>query len=416
MSPSPCTKGRRLSALIVNYESGPWALRCVESLIEEWERDGRERDDLEIVVVDSGSKPGEETWWRSLRRLGARVCSEKENVGYASGLNLAYQKTTGAADDVVALLNPDLYFLHGSLRPLLERLDQAAHVGAVAPRLFIDEERQLRLPPNELPTPWIELVEALSHYSPALARVFAGRRSAQTRRWWNAERTTTTEMLSGACVFMRREVVERLEVLMDTRYPLYFEDADLSRRLDHLGLSLEMVPEAEALHHWSRCAGPDFEGEVAERHAHSRTVWLGEHHDGFVDRSLLALASWVRSRCEGRTARPMHPLEELGVLNESPLIDFPDDGDYTVELSLTPFWGLSVGVQVEADSYCFPARTWSWLFPGTYYLRALDQAGRCLGAWSFEKRSPARSWPLDHSSFPSPRRSSAPTYLGERVG
>ena len=411
---SPKTPRRRLSALIVNHDSGAWAVRCVESLIIDWERSGRDLEDLEVIVTDSGSSDGEGTWWRSLRRLGARVITSSDNVGYASGLNLAWERSSG---DVVALLNPDLYFLPGSIDPLLEHLERFPRTGAVTPRCFIDEARQILLPPNRLPGPGEELGEILSAHWPRLARTLAAERSRCARRWWTTEESVRASMLSGACLFLRREVVEELGVPMDGEYPLYFEDADLCARLTAKGRPLELVPQSEVLHHWSRCAGPTFEGDPARRWAESRARWMATYHGGPLGALLRSAGSLARRWTSRRAVRPMHAVEELGPLIEAPRIEFPRSDSYQLEISLTPFWGLAAGILVEGDEYRMPARTWSWLFPGTYYLRAVHRkSGAVLGAWRFEKTSAARSWPLDPSSLPRPVAPERRHYGGERVG
>jgi len=410
------TGATRLSALIVNHDSGAWALRCVESLQEAWRREGRDPELLEVIVVDSGSNPAEATWWRSLRRAGARVREAPGNVGYATGLNLAYEQSHGVHNDVVALLNPDLHFLPGSIGPLLARLEDPA-VGAVAPRIFLDEERQLRLPQNLLPTPGRELGELFASRFRRLVRPWGRSRTARSHDFWTAREPHQAEMLSGACMFLRRGVVEELGGPMDARYPLYFEDADLCVRLTRSRYRLETEPAAEVLHHWSRSAGPVFEGEVARRHALGRALFQGTHHRGPLDRCLRWLAPRIQGWLERRAPRAPHEVEELGSLVESPELEFQGPGPHLLELSLTPWWGLAAGVLVEGQHYHLPARTWSWLFPGTYYLRALEpESGALLGAWSFEKHGPARSWPLEVVGLGDLAPRVSVPRAGERVG
>jgi N-acetylglucosaminyl-diphospho-decaprenol L-rhamnosyltransferase len=411
---------RRLSALFVNHSSGAWTLRAVESLQLEWARDGRDPSDLEVIVVDSGSRPGEETWWRSLERLGARVLRSRENIGYASGLNLAYRESTGERDDVVALLNPDLYFPAGSVRPLMERLATAHDVTMVAPRCFVDEARCLRLPPNELPSPKLELGDLEASRMPRFARRLLAARSERARRFWSAELPLRQEMLSGACLFLRRRTVEELGSPMDGAYPLYFEDADLCARLRKAGGRLELVPEAEVLHHWSRSAGPNFAGAIAERWATSRARFHRAHSRGPLDLLARAAHALLERKLSQLAPRTTHPVLKLGTVAEAPRFQIGREGRYQLELSLTPFWGLSAGAIFEGDGFELPARTWAWLFPGTYYARVVDlETGEFVGAWQFQKSSVARSWPIDPKSLPQPRqvgrRDSLPP-AGERVG
>ncbi|MFT7484343.1 MAG: N-acetylglucosaminyl-diphospho-decaprenol L-rhamnosyltransferase [Candidatus Paceibacteria bacterium] len=409
---------RRLSALIINHNSGAWALRCVESLTRAWAEEGRQSADLEVIVVDSGSEPEEATWWRSLRRAGAYVKVSPANVGYATGLNMAFELSRGNDEDVVALLNPDLHFLPGSIGPLLERLDSQPDLGAVAPRIFLDEECQLLLPPNELPTPRRDLFEKLAARYPRLARRRAEQRSQISKRFWSRTEPFEAEMLSGACLFLRRGTLRGMGEAMDGRFPLYFEDADLCARLNQLGWRLEVQPASQVLHHWSRSAGPNFEGESARRHAFGHALYMAKHCTSWACGVLHMLNAFLDRRWQGQAARAAHDLVDLGCLTESPEVSFPGAGEYVLELSLTPFWGLAGGTLVSGQSYSYPARTWSWLFPATYYLRAVSlDNGAVLGAWQFEKTSPARSWPLDSMADKDEQVSrTGELYRGERVG
>jgi hypothetical protein len=256
---------------------------------------------------------------------------------------------------------------------------------------------------------------------PRFARWLIAARTDRARRFWSAERPLRQDMLSGACLFLRRRTIEQLGAPMDGAYPLYFEDADLCARLNKAGQRMELVPEAEVLHHWSRSAGPCFAGEVASRWTASHERFHRAHSRGplkLLARGARALAEPLLTRL---APRPAHELQKLGYRSDSPRFELGEEGRYQLELSLTPFWGLSAGVVVEGDSFELPARTWAWLFPGTYYVRAVDlESGELAGAWRFHKTSVARSWPLDPQSLPKPRqvadRRPLPPAAGERVG
>ena len=74
----------RLTALIVNYNSGAYAEACAASLVADWLHAGYAREDLELVVVDNASPaPQEEhlvrfsalrtTLWPAPRTWATRV-------------------------------------------------------------------------------------------------------------------------------------------------------------------------------------------------------------------------------------------------------------------------------------------------------------------------------------------------------
>jgi len=406
----------RLSAWIVNYHSGAFCVRCVESLMEGWREAGGTPDELEVVVVDSGSGEDEARWWSELRKLGVRVVVREQNLGYARGMSVAAAHSFGRADDLIAVLNPDLYFLPGSIEKLCDAFASDAQLAVAAPRAFIDESRAILLPPQLPPTPTGELAELASHFFPSWARSRAETRSRRALEHWTATEAHDEAMLSGACLFLRRSVIETLDGLFDGRYPLYYEDADLARRLTRAGLRTRLIPEAEILHHWSRSAGSGevFAGEPARRHAVSRELYLRRFYGRTVERVTRALRGFLERRLARRGPRLMHAFEDLGVLTEAPCLtlsraeNVPQD-EVFMEWSVTPNFSLAAGSlpagSLPAGSlpgsaeHQLSARSWSWLFPGRYFVRALRRSDcAVIGAWTLVKESPARSWPVDHET------------------
>lgn len=391
--PRSTTAPRRLSALIVNYNSGAFALRCVESLQVEWERAGGCPSDLEIVVVDNASPLDQRNFLALLAARGVRVVASAVNGGYASGLNLALQHTHGAAHDVVALLNPDLCFLSGSIAPLLDHLEAHPACGAVMPRAFIDEECALMLPRNAPPSPLEHLRTHLAAMSPIFGRAYARSRLAESLEWWTADQPIEAPMLSGACLFMRRAAIAELGGLMDERYPLYYEDADLCRRLRALSFTLALLPQSRILHHWSRSAGAGggSTGDPLRRYTKSRRAFV-EKHFGAPG---LALEFLGNRLFEGwpppRRFRPLHEHRDLGATDAPITIALPRAARFVLQIAMSPAFVLAAGVLGEGQRYTFGVRTWSWLFPGRYFVRAFERETlQLLGAWRFDKTSPSR--------------------------
>jgi GT2 family glycosyltransferase len=61
------------------------------------------------------------------------------------------------------------------------------------------------------------------------------------------QRSVTVDWLSGACLLARRDALEAVKGF-DERYFLYWEDADLCRRLRNAGYHVRYVPGATAIH------------------------------------------------------------------------------------------------------------------------------------------------------------------------
>ena len=121
---------KRLLAIIVNHRSGAFCERCVESLRRTWLLEGRNPADLTVVVVDTASGPAEEPWLSSIEKDGSLIVRCEKNLGYAGGMIAGYRQAlkdesaTDRGHEAIALLNPDLHFLTGSITPLLEELER----------------------------------------------------------------------------------------------------------------------------------------------------------------------------------------------------------------------------------------------------------------------------------------------------
>ena len=389
-------KALRLSAWIVNYATGAHALACARSLMAAWRAGGRSLMDLSITVVDNASPEGEDFWLMRLQRMGVKVVRSPENTGYAAGLETARALETGERADVVALLNADLEFLPLSLEPLLDHLERRPRVGAVAPLMFLDPGCTLALPPNRLPSPTEISSCALAQISRLWALWRARRRTREALRCWTSEEPFAAPMLSGACLLLRREALERLGTLMDIAYALYFEDTDLCQRLRAAGYELHCVPEARVVHYWARSSGQasGLSPELQQCYSESRERYLRRWHKWPARTGLAMAESLVAYVGRRRRLKPLHAFTDLGPLDQPPELSLPSPARHLIEIGLEPTLLLAGGALGRGRVWRCSAELWEWLVEGVYYLRALDaENGRFMGAWTFQKTTPARSVP-----------------------
>lgn len=375
----------KLAALVVNHDSGAHAVECVRTWLASARAAGVAREDLQVVVVDCASNTDQSDAFAALGAMGAEVVLCDQNLGYAGGIQLAAARA-GAAD-ILCVLNADLVFPEPSLGRLLRTLDERPEA-VVAPRCSIDEEGTLWLPPNELPQPLAVLGDALACIDAAVARdrSLAGR--AARRAAWSATRAYETRMLSGACLVLSRATVARLGVLLDPRYPLYYEDADLCRRARAHRVPLVLEPRATVAHRWSRSAGHGerYAGEPLRRMRLSRRLYLREHH-GWRGAIADRLAALVEARA---VPVEIHSCRDLGDIVAPPRLGEGLGCAALWELSVTGGFGLCGGRLVAPGEAPLADSAWRWLPAGRYWSRltALDD-GRLLEAATFMKTVPS---------------------------
>lgn len=390
----------RLVALIVNYNSGAFAEACVASLVADWNASGFAREHLEVIVVDNASPAPQEEHLERLAAAGCQVVRSPENLGYSGGMNLGLEQTNDseyAGNDLVAILNPDLFFLPGSVKTLVEFTSARLDVGAVDPRAFVDPACELNLPRNLLPTLVDHTWMAFSQFSPAICRAYSRHRLKKALPWWSAGEPMEAEMLSGCCMFLRRDVLRAEGMLLDPRFPLYYEDTDLARRMTKRGLKLIHHGGAHVLHHWSRSTGlvGHGESEALTRYHVAQEQYFRKYYGGLGWAWVRLVNKLVKKWPRKLYDRPMHALESLGVFHEPVEVALPRSCRYLVEMGMAPNFLLSAGLFGEGDRWRCPEVTWAWFFQARYFMRILDRdTGELLGAWTFDKAEHGRNDPL----------------------
>jgi N-acetylglucosaminyl-diphospho-decaprenol L-rhamnosyltransferase len=229
------------TVIVVNWNTRHLLAECLRSL-EASVRAGT----LETLVVDNASTDGsaemvhdEFTW--------ATLIANEENVGFARANNQAIARSSG---DLVVLLNSDTVVRDGAIETMARYLSASPATGAVAPRL-VAPDGTLQSSCSHAPTPTRELVH-LAH----LDGILPGLTYRLDR--WCGEHPRDVEVVQGACVMVRRAVLEAVGCL-DEGYFMYSEEVDLCERIRRAGWRITWLPTAEVMHHGgaSTAAVPD---------------------------------------------------------------------------------------------------------------------------------------------------------------
>ena len=192
-----------------------------------------------VVVADNDSADAD-----ALRTVtesaGAAFLALGENRGYGAAVNRA---VATLAPDVrwVLVSNPDVVLEPGALDRLVATAEADPTIGAVGPRLL---EPTGEVYPSARLVP--SLRTGLGHA--VFANVWPG--NPWTRRYrqdGEHDGRRDAGWLSGACVLVRRDVLDRLGGF-DEGYFMYFEDVDLGWRIGRLGLRNVYEPAATATH------------------------------------------------------------------------------------------------------------------------------------------------------------------------
>src|SRR5829696_4653245 len=219
----------KFSVLIVNYASWPLTVRCIESLYRTGYRD------FETIVVDNdGVQPPE-------LPSSVRLIRNEENVGFARAHNRGIAASTG---DIVTLINPDTVVEENFFGDLEEFFAQTPKVGIVGPRI-LEADGEIQLSARRE----ISALSGLLGRTSLLTRLFP--KSSLVKSQFPAvtegSHPSAVDWVSGACMAIRRETLRGIG-LLDERFFMYFEDADLCRRARASGWLVYYLPRVEIIH------------------------------------------------------------------------------------------------------------------------------------------------------------------------
>jgi GT2 family glycosyltransferase len=217
-----------LSIVLVNFKLGKQLGDCLQSL-------GALQNELacEFILVDN-SPPEAFRPVADAGIPGVRVIPNFQNPGYAAACNLGARASSGR---YVWFLNPDVRYLQGSARALIEWLDRNSSVALVGPKILNpDGTRQFSC--RSFP----DWTTAFAHRHSLLTKIFPANPFTTNYLQKNLDgKPTEVDWASGCCLLVRRKVFDEVGGF-DDGYFLFFEDADLAHRVKQRGWQCVYYP------------------------------------------------------------------------------------------------------------------------------------------------------------------------------
>jgi GT2 family glycosyltransferase len=294
----------QVAAVLVNYNGGGELQRALESIAGElgsraWE----------AVVVDNASTDGSEA---IAERFGSpvRLIRNRENFGFGQGVNQGLATTTAP---IVLIMNPDCRLAAGALTTLEAELLSHFTCAIVGPRILDPdgtEQGSARGDPDML-TGLFGRTSLLRRWLPSLP---ISRRNVVLATEDESDTSTVVQWVSGACMLARRDALAAARGF-DPRYFMYWEDADLCRRLRSRGYHVRYVPRATAVHRVGQSSATVRRASIRWFHE-SAYVYYATHvapepynPKRWLARGLLWARCWWRLR-QSLANQPRHVLRD----------------------------------------------------------------------------------------------------------
>ena len=200
--------------------------------------------------------------------------SNEKNEGFTKAVNQGVEIAGGA---YIFILNPDTQLTEGSVERLMKTISSDNTIGLVAP--------QLRFPGGSIqyscrrfPTFWNIFTEMTG-----LSRIF--HRSKLFNGWkmgyFNHETERDADQPAGAALMVKKDLLDRLGGL-DERFPMFFSDVDLCKRIKDMGKRIVFCSDAVVTHRGGSTTLGRRPGLIASSHL-SLIKYFMKHHRRIVD-------------------------------------------------------------------------------------------------------------------------------------
>lgn len=219
---------------IVTYNNVSTIAKTLETLFKE-----TQDVDFKLYVVDNGSSDGTPEYIEKSFPQVSVIRSEK-NVGFGAGHNIVINSVDSSYH---AIINPDIVLNENVIKKMVDFMEENSDIGLLSPRICFPDGRD----------------QILGKRNPQLKYLVASRlRGSEPGKLLkeyamldcDLTKPIRIENATGCFMLLRTDLLKKIGGF-DDRYFMYFEDADLARRVNEVSKCV-YFPNAVVNHVWGR--------------------------------------------------------------------------------------------------------------------------------------------------------------------
>jgi hypothetical protein len=217
-----------VAIIILNWNTSHYLKRFLPAVINST------YPNKEIYVIDNASTDD------SLLVLekyfpAVRILKMKNNIGFAAAYNVAVKDIVA---DYFLILNSDLEVTAAFIEPVIDLMESRKEIGICQPKLLSLDEKQM-----------FEYAGAAGGWIDKLGYPFTRGRILLTIEKDEGQYDSTEEVFwaSGACMFIKKEVLEKIGGFYEYYY-MHQEDIDLCWRAYNAGFKIYACPASVVYH------------------------------------------------------------------------------------------------------------------------------------------------------------------------
>lgn len=184
--------------------------------------------------------------------LNLKLIRTGENLGFTGGHNKGIKYALENDADYILVLNNDVTIDPSLVLQLIKALDRNSKFAIVSPKIYFAPGFEFHKEKYKE-----EDKGRVFWYAGGIMdfrNIIARHRGVDEVDKGQYQKTEETDFATGACMLIKREVLERAG-FFDDKYFLYYEDSDLSQRIKRAGYKIIYAPDAIAWHRNAQSGG-----------------------------------------------------------------------------------------------------------------------------------------------------------------
>ncbi len=224
----------KLSIIIVNFNSGEYLSKTVNSILENYKG-----DDFEIIIVDNNST--DDSLERIDKNEKIKIIKSDKNIGFGAANNIGAEKAQGK---YLLILNNDTLINKETIPRLMDFYENSKYA-AIGP-LVLYPKGSFQISFGTDLNLFSEFILKYI-YEPYYKLLYKLKKGKISRK---------VDWLSGVCFLIEKEIYQKIGGF-DENFFIYLEDCDFFRRLREKGYTPYYYTEASIIH---------FKGKSTEKH------------------------------------------------------------------------------------------------------------------------------------------------------
>ena len=225
---------------IVTYNNISTIAKTLETLF------GETKDiDFKLYVLDNGSSDGTPEFIEK-NYPDVTVIRSGKNVGFGAGHNIIINQVESKYH---AVINPDIVLTQNAVKKMADYMDENPDIGLLSPRICFPDGRDQILGKRN------------PHLKYLVASRLRGDEPSKLLKEYamldcDLSKPTEIENATGCFMFIRTDILKSIGGF-DDGFFMYFEDADLARRINEVSKCV-YYPDAVVNHVWGRDSKRNF--------------------------------------------------------------------------------------------------------------------------------------------------------------